>query len=115
MLFRSNIPKIGEICAKHETPFHTDAVQVFGKFRVNMPGSHVNALSASFHKLYGPGGIGLLVIDNDLINKLLNNLKPKYYNEYVEWLSVGMAIKNLNLPFKLWDNFSKKSKKYENG
>lgn len=63
----NNIPKIGEICAKHEVPFHTDAVQVFGKFRINMPNNHIHALSASFHKLYGPGGIGLLVLDNELI------------------------------------------------
>jgi len=63
----NNIPKIGEICAKHETPFHSDAVQIFGKYRVNMPNLHINAMSASFHKLYGPGGIGLLVIDNELI------------------------------------------------
>jgi len=61
------IPKIGEICTKYEIPFHTDAVQIFGKFRVNMTSSHINAMSASFHKLYGPGGIGLLVLDNELI------------------------------------------------
>lgn len=63
----NNIPVIGEICAKHEIPFHTDAVQIFGKFRVNMIKSNVNAMSASFHKLYGPGGIGLLILDNELI------------------------------------------------
>ena len=57
----------------------------------------------------------IVEIDNDLINKLLNNLKSKYYDNYDEWLNVGMAIKNLNLPFKLWDNFSRKSKKYQDG
>lgn len=63
----NNIPKIGEIAVKHEIPLHTDAVQVFGKFRINMPINKIAAMSASFHKLYGPGGIGLLVIDNNLI------------------------------------------------
>lgn len=57
----------------------------------------------------------IVEIDNELINKLLNSLKPKYYNNYTEWLDIGMAIKNLGLPFKLWDNFSRKSKKYEDG
>lgn len=63
----NNIPKIGEIAEKHQIPLHTDAVQVFGKFRINMPNNHIAAMSASFHKLYGPGGIGLLVIENSLI------------------------------------------------
>jgi cysteine sulfinate desulfinase/cysteine desulfurase-like protein len=64
----NNIPKIGEIADKHEIPLHTDAVQVFGKFRINMPNNHIAAMSASFHKLYGPGGIGLLVIEQSLID-----------------------------------------------
>lgn len=63
----NNIPKIGEIAEKHQIPLHTDAVQVFGKFRVNLPNNRIAALSASFHKIYGPGGIGLLVIENSLI------------------------------------------------
>lgn len=63
----NNIPKIGEIAHKHKIPLHTDAVQLFGKYPVNLAKSNVDALSASFHKLYGPKGIGLLIIKNDLI------------------------------------------------
>jgi cysteine desulfurase len=65
----NNIPKIGAIADKHLIPLHTDAVQVFGKFRLNLPTNHITAMSASFHKLYGPGGIGLLVIENSLIEE----------------------------------------------
>lgn len=64
----NNIPKIGEIADKYEIPLHTDAVQVFGKFRINMPNNHIAAMSASYHKLYGPGGIGLLMIEQSLID-----------------------------------------------
>jgi cysteine desulfurase len=63
----NNIPKIGEIAMKNSIPLHTDAVQVFGKFQINIPKNNISALSASFHKLYGPGGIGLLIISNSLI------------------------------------------------
>ncbi len=63
----NNIPKIGELAEKYQIPLHTDAVQVFGKFHLNMVKNHISAMSASFHKLYGPGGIGLLVIEKSLI------------------------------------------------
>ena len=63
----NNIPSIGKIAEKYEIPLHTDAVQVFGKFIIDLPKNNINAISVSFHKLYGPGGIGLLVIDKSLI------------------------------------------------
>lgn len=63
----NNIPKIGEIAHKHKIPMHTDAVQIFGKFPINVKKSNIDAMSASFHKLYGPKGIGLLLLNNDFI------------------------------------------------
>ena len=63
----NNIPKIGDIAHKHKIPMHTDAVQIFGKFPINLDKSNVDAMSVSFHKLYGPKGIGLMIIKNDLI------------------------------------------------
>jgi cysteine desulfurase len=42
-------------------------VQTFGKYKVNLPKSNIDAISASFHKLHGPAGCGLLVINNDLL------------------------------------------------
>lgn len=64
----NNIPKIGEIAHKHKLPLHTDAVQLFGKYPIDLLKSNVDSLSASFHKLYGPKGIGLLIINNNLID-----------------------------------------------
>lgn len=64
----NNIKEIGEIAHAHAVPFHSDFVQIFGKFRINLPANNVDAISASFHKLYGPKGSGILVINNDLIS-----------------------------------------------
>jgi cysteine desulfurase len=64
----NNVPKIAKIAEQHQIPLHTDAVQVFGKFSLNLGKNNIAAMSASFHKLYGPGGIGLLVIEQSLID-----------------------------------------------
>jgi cysteine desulfurase len=64
----NDIKKVGEIARSHKIPFHTDAVQLFGKYTIPMAKSKIDALSMSFHKLYGPMGLGMLVISNDLIN-----------------------------------------------
>lgn len=44
--------------------FHSDIVQSFGKIPVNT--SNLDAFSISYHKIYGPIGLGLLVIHNKL-------------------------------------------------
>jgi cysteine desulfurase len=50
--------------------FHTDAVQTFGKYSIPMELWGIDALSASGHKLYGPLGVGLLIISPQLADKL---------------------------------------------
>jgi len=59
--------EIGAVCHKHKVPFHTDAVQIFGKFRIAMKKENIDALSMSFHKLYGPMGVGLLIVKNEFL------------------------------------------------
>jgi cysteine desulfurase len=46
----------------NHTYFHTDAVQSFGKIKVDVKELGIHSLSASAHKLYGPKGIGLAYI-----------------------------------------------------
>ena len=46
--------------------FHTDASQAAGKIPLNFIDSGVHAMTISAHKLYGPVGVGALVIDKDL-------------------------------------------------
>ena len=64
----NNIKEISNITHKHRVPLHTDAVQVFGKYKINIKTDNIDALSASAHKFYGPKGVGLLILNNDLIN-----------------------------------------------
>jgi cysteine desulfurase len=60
------IDEIGKICKKHKIYFHTDAVQAFGKIPINVKKMNIDLLSASSHKLYGPKGVGLLYIKQDV-------------------------------------------------
>lgn len=68
-----DLKKIGEICKKNDALFHTDAVQSFGKERINVREFHIDLLSASAHKIGGPKGVGFLFIKEDL------NIKPLFY------------------------------------
>lgn len=56
------IGKIGEIAAKHNVLFHTDAVQAFGHIPINVDELHIDMLSASGHKFHGPKGIGFFYL-----------------------------------------------------
>ena len=56
---------IGEELSKTETYFHIDAAQSFGKLVDELKEIKYNFLSASAHKMYGPQGIGLLVLKKE--------------------------------------------------
>jgi cysteine desulfurase len=62
------ITKISQVAHKHNIPFHSDTVQLFGKIPIDMPKFGIDALSMSFHKLYGPQGIGLLILKRKFID-----------------------------------------------
>ena len=50
-------------CRQRDILFHTDAVQAAGKLAVDFPASGAHLMSLSAHKLYGPKGIGALIVD----------------------------------------------------
>jgi cysteine desulfurase len=58
------IEEVGKIAKKHNIIFHTDAVQAYGKIPIDVDQMHIDLLSASAHKLYGPKGVGMLYIRN---------------------------------------------------
>jgi cysteine desulfurase len=68
------IPEIAARCAAVGVPFHTDAVQAFGKVPVKLkehPG--ISFCSISAHKIGGPKGIGAIVVrDRKSMHPLLH-------------------------------------------
>lgn len=56
------VAAIGEACQARGVPFHTDAVQAAGKLSLNVDELHVDAMSTSAHKFYGPKGVGFLYL-----------------------------------------------------
>lgn len=61
-----SINKIEDLANINENFYtHTDAVQSFGKIKIDVKELGIHSLSASAHKLYGPKGIGLAYIKSE--------------------------------------------------
>ena len=56
------IREIGKICREKGVYFHTDAVQTFGKFPIDVNKMNIDLLTASSHKMYGPKGAACLFV-----------------------------------------------------
>lgn len=56
------IEEIGKIAHEHDVLFHTDAAQAVGHVPVDVEKMHIDLLSFSAHKIYGPKGIGGLYV-----------------------------------------------------
>jgi len=57
---------IGPALARRQVPLHSDAVQAFGRTRLDVAGWCLGALSLSAHKINGPKGVGVWVQARDL-------------------------------------------------
>ena len=61
------ISKIAQLCLENGVLFHVDAVQAVGKLPVHFRDLQIDALSFTAHKLYGPRGIGGLILKHGLV------------------------------------------------
>ena len=56
------LAEIGALCRARGVLFHTDAAQAAGKIPLDVEAMHIDLMSISGHKLYGPKGIGVLYV-----------------------------------------------------
>ena len=56
------VDEIGALCRERDVPFHSDATQSVGKLPLNVTDQHIDLLSLTAHKLYGPKGAGALYV-----------------------------------------------------
>ena len=56
------IAAIGALCKRKGTLFHTDATQAAGKIPLDVEAQHLDLVSLSAHKMYGPKGVGCLYV-----------------------------------------------------
>lgn len=59
-----DIAALSRVVRRTQALIHTDAVQALGKVPVDFAASGVHVMSLSAHKLYGPQGVGALLVDD---------------------------------------------------
>ncbi len=60
------LQEISEICRLREITLHSDCAQCLGFLELDKLDSIANMITISSHKIYGPKGVGLLLIDREI-------------------------------------------------
>lgn len=68
-----DIETIGKLIKEKSSriKFHVDAVQSYGKYKIDVQKSKIDLLSASGHKIHGPRGVGIAYVRKGLMPKPL--------------------------------------------
>ncbi len=90
------IENISKICKSNGITFHSDFAQCLGYIELDNLLSDVNMITMSSHKIYGPKGIGLLLIDEEI------NLDPLIFGGGQEY-----GLRSGTLPLPLVVGFAK--------
>ena len=90
------IENISKICKSQGITFHSDFAQCLGYIELANLLSEVNMITISSHKIYGPKGIGLLLIDEEI------NLEPLIVGGGQEY-----GLRSGTLPLPLVVGFAK--------
>lgn len=59
-----DVEAVSKLCIKHNALFHTDTVQTFGYYPIDVQKIKIDFLTGSAHKLHGPKGVGFLYINH---------------------------------------------------
>jgi cysteine desulfurase len=73
------IEEIASVAHEREIPFHTDAVQTFGKVAIDVGKMGIDLLALSAHKIYGPKGTGVLYVKKGI------KFDPCVHGGHQEW------------------------------
>ncbi|MBO8227469.1 cysteine desulfurase [Prochlorococcus marinus XMU1414] len=90
------VENISKICKSQGITFHSDFAQCLGYIELDNLLSDVNMITMSSHKIYGPKGIGLLLIDETM------NLEPLIVGGGQEY-----GLRSGTLPLPLVVGFAK--------
>jgi cysteine desulfurase len=60
------INKVGELCRKYNSVFHSDTVQTMGHMPHDLKELPVDFITCAAHKFHGPKGVGFLYINNSV-------------------------------------------------